>query len=44
MMITTTGVVSRRSMLPPATAIPIPVAGGDALDLAGMAPGLPRPA
>jgi hypothetical protein len=30
-MITTTGVLSRRSMLPPATAIPIPVAGGDAL-------------
>ena len=32
-MITTTGVLSRRSMLPPAMAIPIPVAGGgDALD------------
>jgi hypothetical protein len=30
-MITTTGVLSRRSMLPPTTAIPIPVAGGDAL-------------
>jgi hypothetical protein len=30
-MITTTGVLSRLSMLPPATAIPIPVAGGDAL-------------
>jgi hypothetical protein len=44
MMITTTGVVSRRSMLPPATAIPIPVAGGDALGLPGMVPGLPRPA
>ena len=44
MMITTTGVVSRRSMLPPAMAIPVPVAGGDALDFPGMAPRLPRPA